>query len=221
MNGYGIRPHLYRVEPRVALEMLRKGEIDAIIAVEGKPVQWLSQLNDPNLHLVPVDYARSLRDDYLPTQLTSEDYPNLIAPGQQVDTLASEAILASYNWQPSSGDRYRRVARLVDTFFSHVAQLQRPPFHPKWRELAIAATVSGWTRARPAQEWLDKNAAPAATLAVKQPAGDTLEASRAQFDQFLDERATARGVTAASGPESREAIFNEFLQWQASRSIRR
>jgi TRAP transporter TAXI family solute receptor len=217
----GIRPHLIYVEPRVALEMLRKGEIDAIIAVEGKPVQWLSQLNDPNLHLVPVDYARSLRDDYLPTQLTSEDYPNLIAPGQQVDTLASEAILASYNWQPSSGDRYRRVARLVDTFFSHVAQLQRPPFHPKWRELAIAATVSGWTRARPAQEWLDKNAAPAATLAVKQPAGDTLEASRAQFDQFLDERATARGVTAASGPESREAIFNEFLQWQASRSIRR
>jgi branched-chain amino acid transport system substrate-binding protein len=164
--------------------------IDPGAVSDGFKMQRLSQLNDPNLHFVPIDYARSRRDDYLPTQLTSEDYPNLIAPGQQVDTLASEAILASYNnWQPSSGDRYRWVVRLVDTFFSHVAQLPRPPFHPKWRELAIAAIVSGWTRTRPAQEWLDKNAAPAATLAVKQPAGDTLEASWAQFDQFLDERA--------------------------------
>jgi hypothetical protein len=30
--------------------MLRKGEIDAIIAVEGKPMRWLSQLADANLH---------------------------------------------------------------------------------------------------------------------------------------------------------------------------
>jgi hypothetical protein len=141
-----------------------------------------------------------------------------IAPGQQVDTLAAEAILASYNWQPSNSDRYRRLSRLVETTFSHVAQLQQPPFHPKWRELATGASVSGWTRARPAQEWLDKNAAPAATLAVKQPA---MEENRAQFEQFLDERAAARGPTATRRPEGREAIFNEFLQWQASRSIRR
>jgi branched-chain amino acid transport system substrate-binding protein len=217
----GIKPHLIYVEPRVALEMLRKGEIDAIIAVEGKPVQWLTQLSDPNLHLVPVDYSRSLRDDYLPTQLTAEDYPNLIAPGQQVDTLASEAILASYNWQPSNSDRYRRVARLVETFFSHVEQLQQPPFHPKWRELTIGASVSGWTRARPAQEWLDKNVAPAAPVAIKQPGAATMEQNRAEFDQFLDERAAARGPVAASKPEGREAIFNEFLQWRASRSVRR
>ena len=216
----GIKPHLIYVEPRVAMEMLRKGEIDAVIAVEGKPVQWLSQLGDPNLHFVSVDYARSLRDDYLPTQLTSEDYPNLIAPGQQVDTVAAEAILASYNWQPSSSDRYRRLSRLVETFFSHVAQLQQPPFHPKWRELATGASVSGWTRARPAQEWLDKNAAPAQPLRSNNQAQRRWR-SRAQFDQFLDQRAAARGPVATGKPEGREAIFNEFLQWQASRSIKR
>jgi hypothetical protein len=37
---------------------------------------------------------RLLREDYLPTQLTSEDYPNLIAPGERVEVIASEAILA-------------------------------------------------------------------------------------------------------------------------------
>jgi hypothetical protein len=81
--------------------------------------------------------------------------------------------------------------------------------------------VTGWTRARPAQEWLDRNAAPAATLAVKQPSAATTEENRAQFDQFLDERAAAHGPAATSRPEGREAIFNEFLQWQASRSIKR
>jgi hypothetical protein len=39
-----------------------------------------------------------------------------------------------------------------------------------------------------------------------------------QFDQFLDERAARRW---RAGRKGREAIFKEFLQWQASRSIRR
>src|SRR4029077_2619837 len=61
----GIKPHLLYIEPRTALEMLRKGDIDAIVAAEGKPLQWLSQVTDPNLHLVSIDYDKSLRDDYL------------------------------------------------------------------------------------------------------------------------------------------------------------
>jgi branched-chain amino acid transport system substrate-binding protein len=157
----GIKPHLVYVEPRVALEMLRKGQIDAMIAVEGKPLSWLSQLADSNLHLVPIEYTKELQEDYLPTQLTSEDYPQLIAPGERVDTIAAEAILASYNWRPSADDRYRRLSNLIDKLFSQVAQLQRPPFHPKWHEVALRATVTGWTRVQPAQEWINRNLGPA------------------------------------------------------------
>ena len=57
----GIRPHLIYQEPRLAVEQLRKGEVDAIVAIEGKPVQWLSQITDRNLHLVPVEYAKHCR----------------------------------------------------------------------------------------------------------------------------------------------------------------
>jgi ABC-type branched-subunit amino acid transport system substrate-binding protein/TRAP-type uncharacterized transport system substrate-binding protein len=96
----GIRPHLLYIEPRLALEMLSKGEIDAIVAVEGKPLQWLSQVRDPNLHLVPVGYEKPLQEEYLPSTLSSADYPNLISDGVAVDTIAAEAVLASYNWQP-------------------------------------------------------------------------------------------------------------------------
>jgi branched-chain amino acid transport system substrate-binding protein len=173
----GIKPHLVYVEPRIALEMLRKGQIDAMIAVEGKPVSWLSQLADSNLHFVPIEYTKELQDDYLPTQLTSEDYPQLIAPGERVDTIAAEAILASYNWRPSADDRYRRISNLVDRLFSRIADLQRPPFHPKWREVALRAPVTGWTRVQPAQEWINRKLAPAAPSASAAPSSPVAAAS--------------------------------------------
>lgn len=192
----GIKPHLLYIEPRIALEMLRKGEIDAIIAVEGKPLQWLSQVSDPNLHLVPVEYDRSLREDYLPAQLSSEDYPNLISSSAPVGTIAAEAVLASFNWQPGT-DRYRRLALLVDRLFTHMALLQRPPFHPKWQELAPLAPVAGWTRFRAAQEWVDRNT-PLASAATTGMLGS--HASSSQDDPVL---------------------YREFLEWKSTHVVKR
>jgi branched-chain amino acid transport system substrate-binding protein len=192
-ESLGVKPHLLYIEPRIALEMLRKGEIDAIIAVEGKPVQWLSQVNDPNLHLVAVDYDKALRDDYLPAQLSSEDYPNLISPSTRVGTIAAEAVLASYNWQPGS-DRYRRLALLVESLFSRTAQLQRPPFHPKWQELALVAPVAGWTRFKAAQDWIDRNAPVSAASST-----------------------STLGAHASSLSPDDQALYREFLEWKANR----
>ena len=188
----GIRPHLLYIEPRTALDQLRRGEIDAIVAVEGKPLQWLSQVNDPNLHLVPVDYDKSLRNDYLPAQLLREDYPGLISGSAPVDTIAAEAVLAAYNWQPGS-DRYRRLALLVDSLFSHLDRLQRPPFHPKWQELAPLAPVAGWTRFKAAQDWIGRNAPVASTDA-----------------------AAALGAHASPRQDD-PTLYREFLEWKASR----
>jgi ABC-type branched-subunit amino acid transport system substrate-binding protein/TRAP-type uncharacterized transport system substrate-binding protein len=190
----GIRPHLLYIEPRLALEMLSKGEIDAIVAVEGKPLQWLSQVRDPNLHLVPVGYEKPLQEEYLPSTLSSADYPNLISDGAAVDTIAAEAVLASYNWQPTS-DRYRRLSLLVESFFTRIAQLQRPPFHPKWKEVALKAPVAGWTRFQAAQEWIDRNVpspgAAAASAAVEEP--------------------------RASKQDRDDPLYREFLLWRANR----
>ena len=199
----GIRPHLIYQEPRLAVDMLRKGEVDAIVAIEGKPLQWLNQINDRNLHLVPVEYAKPLQEEYLPSKLGSADYPGLVAEGGYVETIAAEAVLASYNWAPNS-DRYRRLALLVDTMFDKVGQLQRPPFHPKWKEMAPRATVSGWNRFKAAQEWLDRNmplppsAAAASGAALAAPA--------------------AAPAAALAPQEPRDPLYREFLEWRASRA---
>jgi branched-chain amino acid transport system substrate-binding protein len=186
-----IKPHFLYIEQRVALEMLKHGEIDAVVAVEGKPLQEIAQIAEENLHFVPVDYEKPLRDDYLPTQLSSEDYPNLIAAGHSIDTVAVPAVLAVYNWTPHT-ERYRRLTLFIDAFFSKIKALQRPPFHPKWREVALHAPLAGWTRFAPAQEWLDRNSKAAVPVA-----------SENQMPAF-----------EAKPGEDREALFKEFLDWR-------
>ncbi|MGO9846986.1 MAG: TAXI family TRAP transporter solute-binding subunit, partial [Methylocella sp.] len=211
-----IKPHLLYIEQRVALQKLKKGEIDAVVAVEGKPLQEIAQIVGDNLHFVPVNYDKALQADYLPTQLTSDDYPNLIAPGQSVDTVAASAVLAVYNWAPRT-ERYRRLVLFVEAFSSKIKAMQRPPYHPKWREVALSAPLGGWTRFPPAQEWLDRNKAIAPPLAKNDlERTDGREAQlRTLFQQFLD-------FEAKNNPErtgDREALFRQFRDWQKRQPV--
>lgn len=198
----GIRPHLVYTEPRLAVDKLRRAEVDAIVAIEGKPLQWLNQITDRNLHLVPVEYPKALHEEYLPSKLSSENYPNLVAEGASVETIAAEALLAAYNWAPNT-DRYRRLSLLVESLFSKIEQLQRPPFHPKWREMAPRATVAGWMRFRAAQEWLDSNLPPTAAVSAASGAAPVARAA----------------PTANIAPASpRDPLYREFLEWRANRT---
>ena len=201
-----IRPHFLYLEPRVAMQKLKEGEIDAVIAVEGKPLSEIAQIAGNGLHFVPVNYDKALQDDYLPAQLTAEDYPNLIAPGQSVDTIAVAAVLAVYNWGPRT-DRYRRLVLFVETFFAKIKELQRPPFHPKWREVARNAPLAGWTRFPPAQDWLDRNKTLPAEAKNVSLQADGLEALFSQFLEFQSENSLGR-------TENREALFRKFLDWR-------
>src|SRR5664279_41388 len=142
----GIRPNVVYIEQRIALEKLRNGEIDAVIAVQGKPSKAVSQFKDDRFHLVPVDYAKPLQNDYLPATLTAADYPNLISGPERVDTIAVPAVLAAYNWPPGT-DRGRKLALFVDAFFTKFPKFQNPPFHPNWKEVSLSAPLPGTHRA--------------------------------------------------------------------------
>ena len=184
----GIKANFVYIEQRIALDKLKKGEIDAVIAVQGKPSKATSQIEGDNLHLVPVEYAKALQDDYLPATFDYEDYPKLIEKGQRVDTIAVPAVLAAYNWTPNT-DRYRRLAHFVDVFFAKIGDFQKPPFHPKWKEVSLIASLPGWTRFKPAQDWL---------------------AQHADFAKFLAEQ----GFNGDLSAEDQEALFQRFLEWQ-------
>lgn len=197
----GIKPKFIYVEQRIAFERMKKGEVDAVIAVQGKPSKFISQIKDDNLHLVPVDYAEPLQSDYFPAELTAKDYPNLIGQEERIDTIAAPAVLAAYNWGPKT-DRYRRLSLFVDAFFKEFPNFQRPPFHPKWKEVSLSAPLRGWERFPPAQRWLDQNAA--------------TQQSRVKFEQFLTEN--QRSGEAPPSTADKEALFQQYRAWEAAQN---
>jgi TRAP transporter TAXI family solute receptor len=201
----GIKANFVFIEQRIAYEKLRKGEIDAMVAVQGAPSKFITQIKDDNLHFVPIDYAAPLQVDYLPSQLKSEDYPALIPDGERVDTIAVPAILAAYNWTPGT-DRYRKVEHFVQAFFGKFKEFQQPPFHPKWQEVVLTAPLNGWTRFPAAQAWLDRHSNPA------------LQGTRSKFDLFLATHASQNGTASAATSEQNAQLFQQFLQWQQDTS---
>src|SRR6476646_10477616 len=153
----GIKANFVYIEQRIAMEKLKKGDLDAVIVVGGKPYVSVTTFNnDGRFHLAAVDYSKPLHSDYLPAKLTSKDYPNLIPEGETVETIAVPSVLAAYNWAPNT-ERRRKLALFVDAFFTKFAALQNPPFHPKWKEVSLPAPLAGWNRLPLAQEWLDKH----------------------------------------------------------------
>lgn len=199
----GMKANWVYIEQRIAMEKLKKGEVDAVIVVGGKPYKSVSNFgNDGRFHLVKVDYEKPLQGDYLPATLTSKDYPNLIAEGEKVDTIAVPALLAAYNWAPNT-DRYRKLTNFVDAFFTKFPQFQNPPFHPKWKEVSLAAPLAGWTRLPYAQQWLD-------THGIE-------PVSHGRFDEFLKQSSAAGKLPADT---DKEALFKQFKAWEAEQNAR-
>jgi TRAP-type uncharacterized transport system substrate-binding protein len=136
----------------VALERLKRGEIAAMAFVAGQPARIFTTVPPGSgLHFLEVPLTPALVDTYLPSRLTAQRYPNIIAEGGGVDTLAVGAVMAVYAWQPGT-ERHRKVARFIEAFFSRFDEFQRPPRHAKWLEVNLAARVPGWTRFGVAQE---------------------------------------------------------------------
>jgi len=186
-----------------AIQKLKTGEIDATIAVTGKPAPVLIALKDTKgLKLLPVPYTRQLEDEYYPATLTHEDYPELIADGQRVDTMSVCAVLVSFDW-PTDSVRYEKIAKFVERFFTNFDTFLNAPRHPKWRDVNFAATLEGWKRSPLAQKWIDRAKA------------STSSAEREHFNAFLAQANSAR-ETPISDAERAE-LFRAFIEWNKGR----
>jgi len=218
MERLGIEATLIHEDSRRAVARIKNGEIAAHFNVLAKPTSVVSGIDGENkLHLLPVPYTEELTDVYLPSSLSSEDYPNLIAAGETVETIAVGNVLATFNW-PGDSFRGRKVEQFVDAFFSRFEELKQEGYHPKWKEVNLAATMPGWTRLEAAQRWLDSHA-PAEPVAAVDGGGAGEEAQgeymRQRFAAFLAER----GLVDATGKDKAtvNALFEEFTRWQAAR----
>jgi uncharacterized protein len=188
-----------------AFEKVKSGEIAATALIAGKPVRSMAKLGRADgLHFVSIPYAQPLITDYLPTSLAHDDYPDIIPLGQSVETVAVGAVLIAYNWPRTNVDRYRRVERFVEVFFPKIGEFRKPPRHPKWQEVNLAASLPGWTRFEAAQNWLDRNRTVEEQLNLRQ--------TLATGGPSVRSDAAARNALSED-PE----LYQEFLRWRQQR----
>jgi uncharacterized protein len=202
LNALGIQAKLEHQPQVIGLQELEQGQIAAIIHVGGAPIPLLKDApGGHGLHFLQIPINQTLLQTYLPAELSHADYPTLVAGDEKIPTLAVADVMAVYAWAPYT-ERYKKVARFIDVFFTRFSELQKPPHHPKWREVNLAAQVPGWTRFQPATDWLQQH-----TLA-----GTAGGETQARFNQFL---ARANPVSYHDMTEpAKEALFRQFLQWE-------
>lgn len=152
----GIKAREIYVSQPDALELMGRGELDATFCLCARPaIGWPAIPKNLEYKLLSIPFLPSMQASYLPAILTNADYPNLIGPDEKVETMAVMTILATFNW-PKGSTRYKRTAKFVDALFSRITELHKPPRHPGWASVNLAATVPGWTRYPAAQDWLDQ-----------------------------------------------------------------
>lgn len=201
----GIAPDFRTNEPTIAQDQLRRGEIAANVYSGGKPIRlFATQPADTGLHFVSIQSTEALEKVYLPGgMLTHKDYPTLVPEGQPVETIGVGVTLAAFGWQPGSV-RYSHLVTFVDQFFSKFPALLKPPHHPAWHNVNLAAVQPGWTRFPPAEAW----------LAEHKP-GSNPVASDASTRESFDAYLSKRGVPQLT-PAQRDAAIEYFRQQQAA-----
>jgi TRAP-type uncharacterized transport system substrate-binding protein len=201
----GINVDAQFIPHNVAMEAMRKGEkFAATVWVSSKPLAPFLRGKFPEgFKFLPVEYNEKL-EYYLPAYLESKDYPALIPEGQRIETIAVPAVLAVYDW-PRDTDRFHRVSRLVDYIHDRFPRLQTDPgYHPKWKDVNLAANVPGWTRFQPMQDKLDK------IVKASPPAR-----ARPKIDHALARAQAARA--APDDPGEQERLFQQFIEWSKQR----
>lgn len=194
----GVKVEPVFVNNAIAFEKMKSGEIAALIHTVGKPNDLLTKnKNDHGFKLLPVPFDK-FEDLYVPSVFTAEDYPGYVKPGEKVETLGVQAVLAVYNW-PRESDRFRRVSRFIDYYFERFKNFHNPPYHPKWKSINLAAKVPGWSRYWVAEEKLKQ-------MATVQGASE--------IDPQLARQQAARA--APNDAAEQERLFQKFLEWSKS-----
>jgi TRAP-type uncharacterized transport system substrate-binding protein len=203
----GVQVDQVLIDQQSALQKLRSGEVDALVRIVGKPVDFFTRI-PPNsgLHLVPIPYTKTFADYYTVGEFEAKDYPSLIAEGEKIETIAVPAVLSVFNW-PKGSDRYRRIERFTERLFANWDEFLVAPRHPKWRDVNLGATVPGWRRHTIAQQMLER---------FYGPSGPAQEDIGRDFQVFLNRI----GTGAPASQADREALFRQFLQWREQQSRR-
>jgi TRAP-type uncharacterized transport system substrate-binding protein len=169
----------------ITLEKMKTGEVAGLVYLLSKKHASIAGIDSKfGFHLLPIEFDKFM-DYYVPATIEHDDYPNVIAAGERIETIGVPAVLAVYNW-PAGTDRRRRAERFIKYYFEHFERFKDKPFQAEWKEINLGAKVPGWMRYSVADEMLAK-------LKSTKSSNDTASSSISddpQYKEFLEWRKT-------------------------------
>src|SRR5215813_13465510 len=197
---FGIKPsQMVPLNLIDAADKMKKGEVDAVVRIGGKPISGADKMQsvNPNLKLLEIRYSDALVENFLPTSFTRNDYPGLFGIEGEQDTVAIGVVLIAYNWR-AAPERTRRLEKFTRAFFTKFPDIvASKSSHAKWQEVNLRAQLPGWKRCAAAQAWLDSNRPEQRPIAAV-------------------DAASARAMTPRASPgtkDEQERLFQEFFKW--------
>jgi len=147
-------------EPRKALDLLKNGELAAVVLVAGKPAPLLQEIGlTDGLRFLEVPPLEG--EAYRPATISASDYPGMLDAGEAVETFSVRTALITYNWR-TDNPRYVTLSAFIAAFFERLSNLQdgSAGLHPKWNDINPFAELAGWQRFAAAQDWLNAGTLP-------------------------------------------------------------
>ena len=160
MRALRVSPRAVELPTTESLVALKRGELDAVFMLYGKPNGYLRSLKpEDGLRLLEVPLTEDLAAIYRPAEFTGEDYPALVSD-KLTQSLAVDVVIA-VNEGPTLGlDDKRKMQDFVREISSNFAILANGPgHHAKWTEFSFDVDVPRWSRANLVAETLDGTAA--------------------------------------------------------------
>ncbi len=153
-DALGISVDVTNFNHKIALEKMRNGEIVAMARTTGAPNSLFEGVGaEEGFHFLPVPVSSSVSGTYSPSAITSEHYPDLVAPGQLLETVGVATILITYNWAKDH-PRGQTVSEFTNRFFSGYEKLLEDGFHESWQTIDISERIPGIERHWSAEEAL-------------------------------------------------------------------
>ena len=210
ISELGISPNVIHVDFKEGVEQVRSGQAAGMFVVTRRPSTALREVTaGEDLRFLPIPVTERLAETYEAVSLTSEDYPNLIASAETVETPQMAAVLAVYDLQPGS-PRYENVTAFISSFAEKLPELKNASRKDVWEKLDLVASVKGWERYAPANALVEQLVAAQQKLA--EPSELALEEDDV-FRQFADFIQKSNPDRQLDDQELRE-LYARFQLWQ-------
>jgi TRAP-type uncharacterized transport system substrate-binding protein len=133
-----------------SIAALLDGRIDAAVFTGAQSYQLLNAINAKSgLHVLSISLPESLAETYSPAILDSTTFPNLIAEGTVVETVAAALILGVFDW-PDRSERFYKLRKfnkaLLSTYLSTRNAEESTNFSaavPGWKQYLTAKDLMG------------------------------------------------------------------------------